>query len=81
MENIKDMTNEQLKNWVRQAQVELTRRENIEREVRWNNLKDALHKYLELGSINYIDNDGDSYCITTTNLDLQTIGIISNADW
>ena len=81
MENIKDMTNEQLKNWVRQAQIELTRRENIEREVRWNNLKDALHKYLELGNINYIDSDGDSYCITTTNLDLQTIGIISNADW
>lgn len=81
MEDFKNMNNTQLKDLVRQAQIELTRRENIEREARWENLKTALRKYLELGNINYIDSDGDSYCITTTNLDLQTIGIISNADW
>lgn len=81
MENIKDMTNEQLKNWIRQAQIELTRRENLERETRWENLKTALRRYLELGSINYIDEDGDSHCISTANLDLQTIGMIGNADW
>lgn len=81
MENIKNMNNEQLKDLVRQAQIELTRRENIERETRWKHLESALRRYLEVGEIVYIDVDGERYDITTDHLDLQSIGIISNADW
>lgn len=81
MENIKNMNTEQLKDLFRQAQVELTRRENIERETRWKDLESALRRYLEVGSIAYIDISGDSYTITSEYLDLQTVGIISNAGW
>jgi hypothetical protein len=81
MENIKNMNTEQLKDLFRQAQAELTRRENIEREIRWKHLESALRKYLEVGNITYIDVSGDSYTITLEDLDLKTVGIISNADW
>jgi hypothetical protein len=81
MENIKNMNTEQLKDLFRQAQAELTRRENLEREIRWKELQSALRRYLELDNITYIDVSGDSYTITLEDLDLKTVGIISNADW
>jgi hypothetical protein len=81
MENIKNMNTEQLKDLFRQAQAELTRRENLERETRWKHLQSALRRYLELDNITYIDVSGDSYTITLEDLDLETVGIISNADW
>lgn len=81
MENIKNMNTEQLKDLFRQAQIELTRRENIERETRWKALENALRRYLEVGNITYIDVSGDSYTITSEYLDLKAIGIINNADW
>jgi hypothetical protein len=81
MENIKNMNTEQLKDLFRQAQAELTRRENLEREIRWKELQSALRRYLELDNITYIDVSGDSYTITLEDLDLETVGIISNADW
>ena len=81
MENIKNMNTEQLKDLFRQAQAELTRRESIERETRWKELATALRRYLEVGDILYIDYNGDNYNITAEHLDVESIGIISNADW
>lgn len=81
MENIKNLNTEQLKELFQQAQAELTRRENLEKEIRWKDLESALRKYLELDNITCIDGSGNKYIITSEGLDLEDIGILDNSYW
>lgn len=76
--NLTMMSAEEIRAHIRKLENELAARENAKKEVAWSNFRKALAEYLEVfEELSVVDDwDGESVCVTRSNIDLSEMGTI-----